>query len=156
MSKQQTNDKPQRIRLIDWLSFWLTLGLVFVLAGAMVGMHLMGWDDGLFGGIASIAIALVSCTLIFDLALLLSAGITVADGMVNAGKDSQGNLMVFHADKVVEIQLRDKIGNILPQDQKKYRRVQLTFVMESGRTNQREVGVLTRKQLQKIKNAIGR
>ena len=156
MSRKKVNDKPVRIHLIDWQSFWLTLGLVFVLAAAMVGLHLLGWDDGLIGSIVSIAMALVFCTLVFDIALLLTACITIDQGMVNAGKDSQGNMLVFHADKVERIEVRDKAGNVLPPDQKRYRRVDLTFVMESGRTNPRAMNTLTGKQLQKIKDALGK
>lgn len=156
MSKKEVSNKPIRIHLVDWQSFWLTLGLIIILAAAMVGLHLLGWDDGLLGGIVSIAMALVFCTLIFDIGLLLTAGVTVADGMVNAGKDSEGNLMVFHADKVVRVEVRDRAGNVLPEEQKKYRRAHLTFVMESGRTNPKPVNVLTQKQLKKIKNALGK
>ena len=156
MRKKKANHKHIRIHLIDWQSFWLTLGLILVLATTMVGLHLLGWDEGLIGGIVSIAVALIFCTLVFDVALLLTTCITIADGMVNAGKDSQGNLLIFHADKVERIEVRDGTGNVLPEGQKKYRRVNLTFVMESGRTNPRPMNVLTQKQLQKIKSALGR
>lgn len=153
MSKK-TSNKPIHIRLIDWQSFWLTLGLILVLAVAMVFMHMYGWDEGLIGGIVSIAVALVFCTLIFDVGLLLTACITVDEGMVNAGKDKEGQVMLFHADKVERIEVRDHIGNVLPEGKKRYRKVCLTFVMESGRTNQRAVNLLTDKQLRKIKDAI--
>ncbi len=155
MSKTKTN-KPIRIFLIDWQSFWLTLGLTLVLGGAMVGIYLLGWDDNIVGSIVALVMALVFCTLILDLGLLITACITVAEGMVNAGKDSEGQLMVFHTDKVERIEVRDRAGNTLPEGKKKYRRVYLTFVMESGRTNPRPMNVLTEKQLKKVREVIGK
>jgi len=149
-------NKPIRISLIDWQSFWLTLGLVVILATAMIGAYLLGWDDGLLGGLAVLLVGVVFCTLLFDIGLLLTACITIDDGMVNAGKDSTGQQLVFHADKVERIEVRDRAGNVLPDGEKKYRRVNLTFVMESGRTNPRPMNVLTQKQLQKIKKAFGK
>lgn len=152
MSKHNKN--LIRIRLVDWMSFWLTLGLVIILAAAMAVIHSLGWDEGIVGSVISILIALFFCTLVVDLAMLLTACITVADGTVNAGKDAEGQVMIFHADKVERIELRDKAANVLPEDKKHYRRVYLTFVMESGRTNQREMNTVTQKQLDKIRAAI--
>ena len=44
MSKKEVSNKPIRIHLVDWQSFWLTLGLIIILAAAMVGLHLLGWE----------------------------------------------------------------------------------------------------------------
>lgn len=152
MSKK--NDKPIRIPLIDWLSFWLTLGLVVVIAAVMVVMYSLGWDDGLIGSIVSLVLAVFFCMLFIDLGLLLTACITIDSGAVNLGKDEQGNLMVFHADKVVRIEVRDNACHVLPDDQRTYRRVKLTFVMESGRTHERKLNHLTAKQLARIREAV--
>lgn len=156
MKKKRYGSKPLRISLTDWKSFWLTLGLVVVFIAAMIGMHILGWDQGILGNILVIAVMFVFCTLLFDIGFLLTACITIADGMVNAGKDSERRLMTFHANKVVRVEVRDREGNVLPPNQKKYQRVDLIFVMESGRENARPLNALTQKQLKKIKDALGR
>lgn len=152
MSKKQKN--LTRIPLIDWQSFWLTLGLTIILAVAMVGLYLLGWDDGMIGSIVSLVMALIFCTLVIDLGLLLTACITLGEGVVNAGKDEQGSLMVFHADKVERIEVRDLACHPLPEDKKSYRRVKLTFIMESGRAHERKVNRLTAKQLARVRAAV--
>ena len=152
MSKKQKN--LTRIPLIDWQSIWLTLGLTIILAVAMVGLYLLGWDDGMIGSIVSLVMALIFCTLVIDLGLLLTACITLGDGVVNAGKDEQGSLMVFHADKVERIEVRDLACHPLPEDKKSYRRVKLTFIMESGRAHERKVNRLTAKQLARVRTAV--
>lgn len=152
MSKKQKN--LTRIPLIDWQAFWLTLGLTIILAVAMVGLYLLGWDDGMIGSIVSLVMALIFCTLVIDLGLLLTACITLGEGVVNAGKDEQGSLMVFHADKVERIEVRDLACHPLPEDKKSYRRVKLTFIMESGRAHERKVNRLTAKQLARVRAAV--
>ena len=143
-----------RIPLIDWQSFWLTLGLTIILGVAMVGLYLLGWDDGMIGSIISLVMALIFCTLVIDLGLLLTACITLGEGVVNAGKDEQGSLLVFHADKVERIEVRDLACHPLPEDKKTYRRVKLTFIMESGRAHERKVNRLTQKQLDRVREAV--
>ena len=152
MSKKQKN--LTRIPLIDWQSFWLTLGLTILLCAAMLGIYLLGWDDGMIGSIVSLVMALIFCTLVIDLGLLLTACITLGAGVVNAGKDEQGSLMVFHADKVERIEVRDLACHPLPEDKKTYRRVKLTFIMESGRAHERKVNRLTAKQLARVRAAV--
>ncbi|MBE6585877.1 MAG: hypothetical protein E7645_05030 [Ruminococcaceae bacterium] len=152
MSKK--TKKLTRIPLIDWQSFWLTLGLVFILAAAMVGLYMMDWDDGMFGSIISLFLGLIFCTLVLDLGFILSACITLGEGIVNAGKDEQGNLMVFHADKVERIEIRDLACHPLPEGKKTYRRVKLTFIMESGRAHERKVNRLTQKQIDRVREAV--
>ncbi len=152
MSKKTKN--LTRIPLIDWQSFWLTLGLVTILGGAMVVLYFMGWDDGMIGSIVSLVMALIFCTLVIDLGLLLTACITLGEGVVNAGKDEQGSLMVFHADKVERIEIRDLACHPLPEDKKIYRRVKLTFIMESGRAHERKVNRLTQKQIDRVREAV--
>lgn len=152
MSKRSKN--IIRISIIDWLSFWLTLGLMILLCAAMVGIYLLGWDEGLIGSILSLVLAAIGITLLLDLGFLLTACVTVGDGVVNAGKDEQGNLMIFHADKVERIEVRDLACHPLPEDKKVYRRVKLTFIMESGRAHERKVNRLTAKQLARVREAV--
>ncbi|MBE6558873.1 MAG: hypothetical protein E7661_07710 [Ruminococcaceae bacterium] len=152
MSKKQKN--LTRIPVIDWLSFWLTLGLVVILMGAMVAIYYLGWDGHIIGNVVTIIMALFFCMLFVDLGFLLSACVTVGEGAVNMGKDEQGNLMVFHADKVERIEVRDLACHILPEDRKVYKRVKLTFVMESGRVHERKLNRLTEKQLARIREAV--
>ena len=152
MSKKSKN--LTRIPIVDWLSFWLTLGLVFVLGGVMALIYFMNWDENLIVSIVALLMALFFCMLVVDLGLLISACVTVGEGAVNAGKDESGQMMLFHADKVVRIEVRDLACHPLPEDKKVYRRVKLTFIMESGRAHERKVNRLTQKQLDRVREAV--
>lgn len=154
MSKKSKN--LTRISIVDWLSFWLTLGLVFVLGGVMALIYFMNWDENLIVSIVALLMALFFCMLVVDLGLLISACVTVGEGAVNAGKDESGQMMLFHADKVVRIEVRDLACHPLPEDKKVYRRVKLTFIMESGRAHERKVNRLTQKQLDRVREAVAK
>ncbi len=152
MSKKSKN--LTRIPLIDWLSFWLTLGLIFVLGGVMALVYFMNWDENWIVGIVALLMVVFFCMLVIDLGLIISACVTVGEGAVNAGKDEGGQMMVFHADKVVRIEVRDLACHPLPEDKKIYRRVKLTFIMESGRAHERKVNRLTQKQIDRVREAV--
>ena len=155
MSKNKQKNVT-RIPLIDWMSFSLTLGLAVILVGVMIFTNLMGWDVGMIGSVVSVVLLLIFCTLLMDLAFILTACVTIAEGAVNAGKDEQGQQMIFHADKVVRIELRDLACHPLDEDKKVYHRVKLTFVMESGRAHERKVNRLTQTQLERVREAVTR
>lgn len=148
------NKNVTRIPLIDWQSFWLTLALVVILAVAMVVTYLLGWDDHIIGGFVSLLLALFFCMLFVDLGFILSACVTVGEGAVNAGKDEGGQTMIFHAEKVTRIEIRDLACHPLPEDKKVYRRVKLTFIMESGRAHERRVNRLTQKQIDRVREVV--
>ena len=114
----------------------------------------MNWDENLIVSIVALLMALFFCMLVVDLGLLISACVTVGEGAVNAGKDESGQMMLFHADKVVRIEVRDLACHPLPEDKKVYRRVKLTFIMESGRAHERKVNRLTQKQLDRVREAV--
>lgn len=154
MSKNTKQKNITRIPLVDWFSFWMTLIIVIALAALMVAIYILGWDVGMVGSILAMVLAMIFCTLLVDLALILTACITIGDGAVNAGKDEQGSMMVFHADKVERIEVRDLACHPLEEDKKVYRRVKLTFVMESGRAHERKVNRLTAKQLARVREAV--
>ena len=86
--------------------------------------------------------------------LLLTACITFGEGMVNAGKDDQSRQMIFHAASVTRVEMRDRDGKVLPADQPVYHNAELCFVMESGRVNRRKISRLTRKQFDRITDAL--
>ena len=71
--------------------------------------------------------------------------------MVNAGKNDQGELMIFHTESVERVELRDKAGQVIPEDRKKYRRVSVAFVMSSGRVNQRPPDTITQDKLNRLR-----
>ena len=143
-----------RIPLVDWMSFYLTLGISAILMGVMILTNIMGWDVGVVGNVISLLLTLILCTLLIDLGFILTACITVGEGAVNAGKDEQGQQMVFHADKVVRIEVRDLACHPLPEDKKVYHRVKLTFIMESGRAHERKLNRLTQAQIERVREAI--
>ena len=157
MSKKNQKQKSViRIPLVDWMSFYLTLGISAILIGVMILTHIMGWDTGVVGNVISLILTLILCTLLIDLAFILTACITIGEGAVNAGKDEQGQQMIFHADKVIRIEVRDLACHPLPENKKVYHRVKLTFIMESGRAHERKLNRLTQTQIERVREAIAR
>jgi hypothetical protein len=75
-------------------------------------------------------------------------------GVVSAGKDEMGQQMVFHANKVVRIEVRDMACHPLAEDKTVYRHVKITFIMESGRAHERKVNRITSQKLEEIRQAI--
>ncbi len=148
-------EKPIRIHLIDWQSAILTILLVVVCLAGMMAMQAVGWLDSFPGQFLLIVLAFFTCALLFDIGLIFTACITVAEGAVNAGKDKAGKLILFHCESVDGIELRDrKSDELIPETSKHYRKVNLTFIMHSGRINQREMNYITQKQLEAIRAAI--
>lgn len=147
--------KPVRIRLTDWRSAILTILLVVVCLAAMMVMQTFGWFDTVPGSLLLIVLAFFTCALLLDIGLIFTAGITVTDGTVNAGKDKDGTVLLFHSENVTRIELRDgKTDEPIPETAKHYRKVRLTFVMSGGRVNQRETNFITRKQLDAVRAAV--
>ena len=149
-----TADKPRRVYLRNGVYIWATIGVIIAVAAVIIGFELLGLWDNIIGSILSVLVGAFGCMCIYDLALLLTACITFGEGMVNAGKDEQGQQMVFHAASVVRLEVRDKNDRSLPSDAPVYKNAELCFVMESGRVNRRKVSRLTAKQLAKVKAAL--
>lgn len=143
-----------RVRLVDGLYVFYTALILVASLAAIVVMQLIGWFDGIPGAVLSVIMGGVFVLCVFDLALLLTACVTIADGQVNAGKDEKGQLMIFHAQSVLAVELRDREGNTVPEDRKRYRKVAVTFVMASGRINQRPFGHVRQRQLNKLRRAL--
>lgn len=143
-----------RVFLRDPVNILLTSLVIIAAFGVMVGMQLAGWFDTVPGAVASVLVGAFAATCIFDMALLLTDSIALAEGMVNAGKNEQGDLMIFHALNVARVELRDKAGETVAEDRKRYSKVALTFVMTSGRINQRRPGRITQKQLDDVRAAV--
>ena len=139
-----------RVRLISWL--YVTLTALIILAGVavMIVFEKLGWFEGFLGAVLSVLIAGFTVMCIFDEALLLTACITVADGQVNAGKNEKGDLMIFHTENIVRIELRDKRNEVVPETKKRYNAA-ITFIMASGRINQRPVGFVSQKKLDQLR-----
>ena len=131
-----------------------SLGVILAVTALIIGFGMMGWWDNLIGSILVVPVAAFGCMCVYDLALLLTACITFGEGMVNAGKNEQGQQMIFHASSVVRLEVRDKNDRSLPSDAPVYKNAELCFVMESGRVNRRKVSRLTAKQLAKVKAAL--
>ena len=143
-----------RVRLVDgWSVLWTSL-IVVASGVGMLAMQAAGWFDTVVGAVLSVVVGIVFCTLVFDLGMLLSSCVTIADGMINAGKDEQGNPLMFHTKNIVEIQLRDKQDKPVTEDRKRYRGVSLTFVMESGRINRRAPRNYTQAQIDRVREAV--
>ena len=159
MGKQKSLKKKDkkdvvRVRLIDGWSVLWTFLLIIGLGGGILAMQLAGWLDNVVMGIVSVLLMAVLCTLVYDLGLLLTACVTISDGMINAGKDEQGTQLVFHTANIDEIYLCDKNGERVTEDRKRYTGVYLTFRMSSGRINRRVSRNYTQKQIDRIRAVV--
>lgn len=144
-----------RVRLVDGLYVFYTSLIMLAAIAAIIVMQWKGWFDGILGSVLSVIVGGVAVLCVFDLALLLTACITIADGQVNAGKNDSGQLMIFHTEHIVSVELRDKAGQTVEEDRRKYSRVAVTFVMASGRINQRPYGHIRQRQLDNLRSALG-
>lgn len=147
-------DKPRRVYLRNPVYVWATLGVVVAVAALLVGFELLGLWDNVLGSVLSVLVGAFGCMCIYDLALLLTACVTFGDGMVNAGKNEEGQPMIFHAASVVRLEMRDKDGHPLDSHLPVYKNADLSFVMDSGRVNRRRVSRLTAKQLARLRTAL--
>ncbi len=147
-------EKPRRVFLRNHIYIWLTLLVIVADIGVLVGFEVLGFWDNVIGSVASVLVGAFGCMCIYDFALLMTACITFGDGMVNAGKGPEGQAMIFHAASVLRLEMQDRDGRVLPEDQRVYKKAAVVFVMESGRTNRREVTRLSQKQYQKLRAAL--
>ena len=147
-------EKPRRVFLRNWPYIWATLGIVVAIVALIFGIELLGWWDNAIGSIVIVLVGAFGCLCLYDLALLLTACITFGEGMVNAGKDENGQQMIFHATSVTRLEMRDKEDKVLPENTSVCKNVQLVFVMESGRVNRRKVSRLTAGQYARVKAAL--
>ena len=147
-------EKPRRVFLRNWPYIWATLGIVVAIVALIFGIELLDWWDNAIGSVVVVLVGAFGCMCLYDLALLLTACITFGEGMVNAGKDENGQQMIFHATSVTRLEMRDKEDKVLPENTSVYKNVQLVFVMESGRVNRRKVSRLTAKQYVQVKAAL--
>ena len=145
-----------RVRLVDGLYVFYTASILLVAVACMVFMQYKGWLDGVVGGILAVGVGGIVVTMLIDLAMLLTACVKVADGVVMAGKNDRGEVMVFHTENILRVELRDKVGNTVEENRRRYAKVAVTFVMASGRLNQRPFGHIRQSQLENIRHAVGK
>ncbi len=146
--------KPHRVFLRNRLYIGLTLLAILGVGLALVIMGNLDLWDNFFGSVLCILIGAFGCMCLYDVGLLMTACISFGEGMVNAGKNDAGQLMLFHAASVVRVEMRDPAGHTLPRDQAVYKNADITFVMQSGRVNLRRVSRLTQKQLARVIEAL--
>ncbi len=149
-----TGTKPRRVYLRNKVYIALTLLVIVGVLVLLVGFEFLGLWDNILGSILSVLLGAFGCMCVYDIGLLMTACITFGEGMINAGKNAEGHLMVFHASSVVRLELRDTKGTSLPADLAVYKNIDLAFVMASGRVNLRRVSRLTQKQLRTITEAL--
>lgn len=149
-----TATRPRRVYVRDPIYISLTLLIIAGVLAVLIILGQTGLWDGVLGSILAVLIGAFGCMCIYDVGLLFSACLTFGDGVVNAGKDAQGKPMVFHANSVERLELRNKQDVPLTEERKVYRNVQLTFVMNSGRVNRRTLHRLTAKQYARLQAAL--
>ena len=145
-----------RIHLVDSLNTFLMLLVTVALIAIMLILQHFGLFDNPVGSILSVALGMLFCVSVFDIARLVTGCITIADGAVNAGKNSDGEQMLFHLASLVRIELHRDDGTVVEESKRAYTNVNIAFVMESGRVNLRHMGRVTQKQLDKIRSACGK
>ncbi len=148
-----TAERPNRVYLRNSVYIFLTFLCILGSLGVLIGFYFLGLWVNPIGSILSVLLGAFACMCAYDIALLFNACMSFGEGTVNAGKDESGALMVFHANAVARLELRDKTGRTLPEGERVYKNVDITFVMHSGRVNRRHVSRLTAKQFQAIKAA---
>ena len=162
MSKDNKNIIPAhgngvvRIHLVDSLNTFLMFLVTVALLAIMLVLQHIGLFDNPVGSVISVALGMLFCVSVFDIAKLVTGCITIADGAVNAGKNSDGEQMLFHLSGLVRIELRRDDGTVVAENKRAYTRVNIAFVMESGRVNLRRMGRVTQKQLDKVRLACGK
>lgn len=149
-----TAEHPRRVYLRNAVYIWATLGVVVACIGVITLIGVLGWWENFLVSIVAILVGAFGCMCIYDLGLLITACITFGEGMVNAGKNEQGQQMIFHASSVSRLELRDREDKVLPDDAPVYKNAQLVFIMDSGRVNRRTVSRLTAKQYARVKDAL--
>ncbi len=145
--------KPRRVYLRNPLYIGLTMLVIVAVVAMIIGFEWLGLWDNPIGSVLSVLLGAFGCMCAYDIFLLMTASVAFGEGLINAGKDKDGKPMIFHADAVVRIEVRDTVGTVLPEGKTIYKKALLTFVMESGRVNQKEVARLTQVQIQKIRAA---
>jgi hypothetical protein len=151
----QLTPKVVRVRLADWFHAFLMLIISIAIVAVLLIFEWQGWSDGVIGSVVATVLAILACLCIFDVAVLLTACMTVSDGAINAGKNKYGDIMLFHIEEIAEINLCDKHGQVVVAGKRAYRNADLNFVMKSGRVNTRHFERITSKQLENIKRACG-
>ena len=146
--------KPRRVYLRNKLYIFLTILCIVGSIALLLGFELLGWWDNFLGSILVFVPGAFACICAYDLALLCSASVAFGEGLVNAGKNAAGDMMVFHASSVLRLEVRDADGNVLPEGAPFYKNVDLAFVMESGRVNLRRLSRLSAKQLSALRAAL--
>ena len=146
--------KTRHVYIRQHVHILLTLLVVLGVLALLVCFQMLGWWDNIIGSVALVLVGAFLVMCLYDLGLLLTACLTFGDGMVNAGKNAEGQTMLFHASSVVRLEIRDPGDTPLPDDLSLYRDVDLTFVMESGRVNRRRLSRLTAKQYAAIRAAL--
>ncbi len=147
---------PRRVYLRNPLYITLTILVILAVLVLLVLLFRLGFWDRPLGSILSVLLGAFGCMCIYDVGLLMTACVTFGEGMVNAGKDREGQLMVFHAASVLRVEVRDKEGRPLEAPAKgRYKDVELCFVMASGRVNARRCVRLSEAQLERVKAALG-
>ena len=146
--------KPNRVYLRNPVYIWATLGVILACIAAISVLAILGWWENVIVSIICVVIGAFGCMCVYDFALLITACITFGEGMVNAGKNQQGQQMIFHAASVKRVEMRDTAGNSLPDDASLYKNAEIAFVMDSGRVNSRKVSRLTQKQYARVKAAL--
>ena len=147
-------DKPRRVYLRNWVYIWGTLAIVIACLAVVTLVGVLGWWENVFASIVTILVGAFGCMCLYDLALLFTACVTFGEGMVNMGKNAQGQQMIFHASSVLRAEMRDSEDKPLPEDAPLYIHAELVFVMESGRVNRRKVSRLTARQYARVKAAL--
>ncbi|MBQ1233686.1 MAG: hypothetical protein IIW17_02440 [Clostridia bacterium] len=148
--------KKKRIPLVNGKYLCWTLLILLGEIALLVGAYLLGALDNVIGFIVLPFFGFFTVYTAYEAFVLALEGVSVsADGIVVAGKDAQGTAIHFEAGQLESIFPCDQKGNPLEEDKEKYESIGLAFRLQNGKMRIRQTSRLTKKQLARLREALG-
>ena len=148
--------KNKRIPLVNGKYLCWTL---LILAGELIllcGAYLFGVLDNVIGYIILPFFGFLTLYTAYEAFMLALEAISISsDGVVVAGKDTNGQTVHFELDTLMCVFPCDQKGNPLPENQDKYENIGLAFRFKNGKQKIRQTSRLTAKQLACLRQELG-
>ena len=147
-------DQKVRVPLVNGkYLFWTVMILVGELA-IICGAQALNLLDNPIGYIVLPFFGFFTLYTAYEAAVLALEAISVnRDGIVVAGKDFQGNVIHFEKKDLVSIYPCDQKGNRIDEDQEKYGKIGLAFVLKNGNTRVRDTSRITQAKIDRLRQA---
>ncbi len=138
-------------KYLGW-TLLILLGELVLLAASFV-FHVL---DNVVGYVVLPFFGLFTVYTAYEAFVLAFEAVSVSsDGIVVAGKDAQGRAVHFELDTLMSVFPCDQKGKPLSEDQEIYENIGLAFRFKDGKQKIRQTSRLTKKQLTKLRDALG-